>query len=152
MTRKSLIIVDVTSSLKEFRKAANQPELPSTIDVDAVLDCVVDAISCTCEADAELLHLPKRLLCDDFLGSHREADSSYMKFGDPFSLHESPEDNLFGFEIFSTLAQRLGQQLKQQFETYKLYENGELGYEFDGIVDEHAIALRARPGRRREAD
>ena len=146
MTRKSLIIVDVQSSLKQFRQGMNQPELPNIIDVDAVLDCVVDAISCTVEADAELLHLPTRLLCDDFLGSHR-ATESLISFDDPFSLHEQPGDDVFGLEIVSSLAQKLGQQLKQHFETYKLYKNGELGYEFHGIVDEHAIALRARPWR-----
>lgn len=148
MNRQVRIIVPMADSFQQFRRAVEQPELP-VIDIDAVLDCVVDAVSCRIETTGELLDkIPRLLYGSELLGARVKPNGMpYMQFGDPFSLHEEPDENIFGLQHVTTLAQRLGLQLQQQFEAYRLYQNGELAYEFDGIVDEHAIALRARSRR-----
>ncbi len=134
------LVIDAGSSLKDFKSSLEQPELPC-IDVFAVLEKVVDTVSSRAEADQELQDLGRVLLADEFLGSRTA--SLYTYTGD-CDFYETVEENIIGLDFIVGMARKLGQNLKQQFEAYQLYQNGEIAYEFHGIVDEHAIALRLK--------
>lgn len=126
-----------------FKRALDQPELPC-IDFDAVVDVVVDSVSSRIEAEGELMNLGRTLMKDEFLGART---GTMLNPSDDISFYESPEDNILGLEHIVDLAKKLGQQVKQQFEAYRLYQGDELGYEYHGIIDEHAIILRPRTRR-----
>lgn len=143
--RRPHLIVPVQESLLAFKRALDQPELPC-IDFEAVLGIVVDSMSSRKEAPEELLHLGKTLLRDEYLGSRT---GSVFSTDEEVSFYESPEDNILGLEHIVDLAKNLGQQLKQQFEAYRIYTGDDLGYEYHGIIDEHAIILRPTAETRR---
>lgn len=143
MNRPLLLIVPVQNSLLAFKKALNHLELPC-IDFEAVVEVVIDAVSSRKEADSELLHLGRTLWKDEFFGART---GSILNPSDDLSFYDSPEDNVFGLEHIVGLAKKLGQQLKQEFEAYRIYQDGETGYEYHGLIDEHAIILRTRTRR-----
>lgn len=143
MNKPSLLIIPVQNSLMAFKRALDQPELPC-IDFEAVVDLVIDSVSSVREAEAELFHLGRTMLRDDFLGSR---SGPMLNPSDEVSFYESPEENILGLEHIVALAKTLGQQLKQEFEGFRLYTDGELRYSYHGIIDEHSIILRTRTRR-----
>lgn len=141
----SLVIVPVQGGLLAFKEALDQPELPC-IDFDAVVGVVIDSVSSKVEADGELLHLGAKLLRDEFFGGRT---GPLLNPSDDIDFYESPEENIIGLEHVVDLTRQLGRQLKQEFEAYRLYQDGELGYEYHGILDEHSIVLRPTSRTRR---
>ncbi len=142
--RPAYIVIDTQSNLKAFKYELNRPEMPC-IDLDAVLERVVDSLSSRVEAPQEIANLHRSLSEDELLGS-RSGIGLFDNEGD-YCFYETIEENVFGFETIVDMAKKIGHNLNQQIEAYKLYKGDELGYEYHGIVDEHAIVLRARTRR-----
>lgn len=143
--RPSLLVVPVQDSLLVFKKALDGLDLPC-IDFEAVVGAVVDAVSSRKEADGEIQSLGVTLWQDEFFGARTGA---MLNPDDEISFYESPEDNVLGMEHIVSLAKKMGQELKQEFEAYRIYQDGETGYEYHGLIDEHAIVLRPRTPSRR---
>lgn len=149
--RRHLVIVGTANSFKQFKSAIDQHELPC-IDADAVLEQVVEALSSRSESDTELYYLGSKLYEVELLGS--KTGPTIFKRNRDIDIYEDPCENVLGVEYVVDLAKKLGHKLKQEFEALRLYNGDELGYEYHGIIDEHAIVLRStsHTGRRSETN
>lgn len=122
------LIIPIGSALRDLKDAVYEPDLPS-IDVEALLELVVDSIRYPQHSDSYLTKLPRILLDNDMLTSHRDLDVDYI-----------------GLEFVAHRAAATGRSLQRIFQQYQLFESNGLNFEFDRTLDERTIVLRKRGG------
>ena len=137
--RPSKLIVEVGPELKEFRDLLNDLSLP-TIDFDAVLEQVVDAVRHDPSANAELYELPQTFLTTDLMVS-RATFATY-----PNSEHYLGDqwEDVLGLEMVAVRAKAIGQRIVSTFRQLKLFEGEYLKFEYDGTLDDKTLVLRTR--------
>ena len=143
-TRPQFLVIGVDNTLKELKRAINQPELPH-IDLDALLDHVVDTLRHRQTADWELRAMPVRLLTEEVLCSRQlHGTRPYSGSLHSDSYYEDLWENLFGLELIADCATKMGHALKRTLDADRLFEQGYLQFEYHGILDDTSLILRGR--------
>lgn len=131
------LIIGVDNHLINLKRALAQPELP-TVDLDALLGFVVDALRHEPTADYELNALPHTLMRYEALGARVDPNRMWDL--------EDPWDNLFGLEIVLDHAVRMGHVLRQAIKWNGLLEGDLFKFDYDGVLDDRSIIFRRMGG------
>ncbi len=120
----SHIVLDTEDILQDIYNFEQDQHLP-TLDTDAVIQITVEAIRYESKGFAELMRLKKAIYQTDILFSF------YLDDMDPISL-----------DWVSDRVVATGLKLRQLFQSYQLFIQGSLCYEYDRMVDQRTMVLR----------
>lgn len=144
LARPQYLVIGVDNTLKELKRAINQPELPH-IDLDALLEHVVDAVHHRQTADWELRAMPARLMTQEVLCSkHVHSPRPYSGSLHSDSYYEELWESVLGLELIASCASKMGHALKRTLDADRLFEQGYLQFEYHGILDDTSLILRGR--------
>lgn len=131
------LILDIDADLQRLKNIISSPNAP-TVDMEALLDRIVDAVRLPCEAEGQLLALR-----DDFcaVGTTRvDVDHWYGLY-----QWETPpvieEDDIFIPDIITSCAVNIGYRLIDRLKELRVYTDGALPYTYKGLINDKSILL-----------
>lgn len=111
-----------------------------SLDLHGIVGHVIESVQHLGEAPAELLHLPKSLAYYDLIPSGNVYQSDWL-----FSEESEEQGDILIPDILTSCAANIGHHLLEQFQQLRLYQEGTLNYEYEGVTSDKSILLRHRP-------
>ena len=131
----SRVLIGVDDSIGQLRNTLADKTLPC-IDADVLIECLIDVVqdvNARVSGDAVMERLYR----------HEVVVRRSYNEGIPWDVAEL-DDYVFAMENLRLRADRFTRDFRQQVQQLGVYQDGELPYEYDRLLDDSTIVLRTR--------
>jgi hypothetical protein len=132
----SNLIFDVRDDYRDFITAVSDTSLP-TIDEDAVLSRMIDAIRHKSSSTAELFYVRQEMSNGEGLVEKTVVED----MNNVYYFQEEANQLREGLEVVANAAKKIAEQLQQQIIRHGLYEDDYFNYEYRGVFNNGNIIL-----------
>lgn len=133
----TIVVLDASESYSYFTETLNQPQLP-TIDEDAILSLMVDALRHKPTAETELFCLKQNMINGECLSERCIAEDMDNEHYFSSEIQSLKTDLM----VVADSVMRISYQLISDLKRFGLYENNFFNYEFERVVNNGTFILR----------